>query len=64
MFVSSIQYPNKFTSTPNFELNKYMCAFDMNTLELTRHILKLNENRIISQYMNLALMQLNHFNNI
>lgn len=41
MYVSSITYPNKFASIRNFEQNKYIYAFDINTLELTRHILKL-----------------------
>ena len=46
--VSSITYPNKFASIPNFEQNKYIYAFDINTLELTPHILKLRKSMFLT----------------
>ena len=48
MYVSSITYPNKFTSIPNFEQNKYIYAFNVNTVELTLHILKLRKYMFVS----------------
>ena len=48
MSVSSITYPNKFASIPNFEQNKYIYVFDTNTLELTPYTLKLRKSMFVS----------------
>ena len=48
MSVSPITYPNKFASIPNFEQNKYIYVFDINTLELTPYTLKLRKSMFVS----------------